>query len=106
MRIRRLVEKAKRFSREKYGEVEKNECLSAGYIAWGIDTSDGLAKSLHIVNFGNLLAGNMFRLVTWEKENGIRRKIHQAKHYIVYPETIQRRKDLNTDIRRMARVGV
>ena len=35
----------------------------------------------------------------------IGRKIPEAKQYVVYPETVQGTKDLNTDMRRKTRVG-
>ena len=75
------------------------------YIPGDINASDGLTKSLSSGNLGNLLVGNMFRLAkeSWGKEIG--GGIPSAKRYILYHETIQGKKDLNTDMRRMARVG-
>ena len=54
-----------------------------GYTAWNINTSDGLTKSLFIVNLGNLLDGDMLRIATEErKKKGIRRKIPASEHYV------------------------
>ena len=70
-----------------------------------INTSDGLTKSLSIVNLGNLLSGNMFRIVTEARKKEIRREIPADTPYFVYREEIQGQKDLNTDMRRKTRVG-
>ena len=50
------------------GELSKNQWLSVGYIPGDINTSDGITKSLSSVNFGNLLDGNIFRIVTEERK--------------------------------------
>ena len=64
-----------------------------------------MTKSLPVVNLGNALAGNMLRVAAEERKAEIRRKIHASKHYVAYPETIQGKKDLDTDMRRRTRVG-
>ena len=38
-------------------------------------------------------------------KGGIRKRVPDAKHYIVYPDTLQGRKDLDINMRREARVG-
>ena len=55
-------------------ELEQNKWLSAGYIHGDINTSDVWTKSLSSVKLGNLLDCNMFRIVTEERKNEIRRK--------------------------------
>ena len=70
-----------------------------------INTSDGWINILSSVNLGNLLGGDMFRISTEERGKEIRRKIHDAKHFIAHRETIQGRKDSSTAMRRKTRVG-
>ena len=53
-------------------QMGKDAWLIAAYIrgGGGINTADGLTKSLSSVNLGNFLDGDMFRIVTeaWKKE--------------------------------------
>ena len=42
--------------------------VGRGVYPGNINTSDGMTKSLYSVNLRNLLAGNMFRIVTEERE--------------------------------------
>ena len=44
-------------------------------------------------------------LVLTEEWDGISRKIHDDKHYIVYPEKLHGQKDLNTGMRRETRAS-
>ena len=69
------------------------------------NTSDGLTKSLPIVNLGGLLGASIPRIAKAERERVIRRKIPASKRYVVYHETIQGINDLDADMRRRARVG-
>ena len=64
-----------------------------------------MAKSMTIVNPRNLLAGNTFQIVTEETKDKIRRKLPAAKHYIVYPETVQGERILNQEIRKKTRLN-
>ena len=58
------------------------------------------------VNLGNLLAGKTSQTVTGEMKDKIRRKLPAAKHYIVYPETVQGKRSLNQMIRKRTRLSV
>ena len=79
--------------------------MSVGYNPGDISTSGGSARILPSVNLRDLSSRNLLRVVTDERGNGIRRKIPQSKHYIVYTETVHGQKDLNTDVRRKTRAG-
>ena len=79
--------------------------MSAGYIPGGLDTSGGLTKAMSSASAISLLNGASFRIVTEIQKGEIRRKLTASGHYIVYPETIQGRKDLNIDMRRKTRAG-
>ena len=52
-----------------------------------------------------LLSGGIFRIVTESREGEIRKLLPAAKHYIVYPETTQGKKDLGNNMRQETRVG-
>ena len=71
-----------------------NPWLSVGYIPGDLDTSDGMTKSMASINLRNLLAGNTFQIVTEEMKDKIRRKLPSANHYIVFPKTVQGRKEV------------
>ena len=73
-------------------ELLLNPWLGVGYIPGDLNTSDGMTKSMTSVNLRNLLAGNTFQIVTEEMKDKIRKKLPAAKHYIVYPETVQGKK--------------
>ena len=62
--------------------------------------SNALTKRLQRDNSLALLRKNKFIIVTEKKKVEIRRKLPVAKHYIVYPETVQGRKDLREFTRR------
>ena len=83
-----------------------NPWLGVGYIPGGLNTSDGMTESMSSVNLRSLLAENTFQIVTDQKETQIRKKLHAAKHYIVYPETTQGQRTLNQEIRRKTRLSV
>ena len=80
--------------------------LGVGYIPGGLNTSDGLAKSMSSANLRSLMAENTFQIVTEQMKNQIRKKLHASKHYIVYPDTTQGQRTLNEAIRKKARLGV
>ena len=68
-----------------------------------IHTSDGLTKSLSSLNLRNILAIDVFRIVTgvggnYEKELRI-------QTLIVYPGSIQGGRDMDIDMRRKTRAG-
>ena len=75
------------------------------FIPGGMTTSDGPTRSISSVNLRNLVAINVFRIVTEEREKEIRKQIPEANRYIVYPGTIQGGKDLDADVRRKTRAG-
>ena len=79
--------------------------LGVWYIPGELNTSDGMAKSMTSVNLRNLLAGNSFQIATGEMKGRIRKKLPGAKHYIVYPETVQGEGILNQEIRKKARLS-
>ena len=76
------------------------------YIPGGLNTSDGMAKSMTSVNLSSLLAGNTFQIATEETKGQIRRKLPAAKHYIAYLETVQGEGILNQEIRKKTRLNV
>ena len=46
------------------GGLLLNPWVGVGYIPGGLNTSDGMAKSMSSVNLRSLLAGNTFQIVT------------------------------------------
>ena len=82
-----------------------NPWLGVGYIPGDLNTSDGMAKSMSIVNLRSLLLGNTSQIATEQIKNQIRKKLPASKHYIVYPETTQGQRMLNREIRRKARLS-
>ena len=89
----------------KRSELERNDWLIVGYIPGDLNTSDGLTEAKYSASLGSLLNENAFRAVTEIQKNEIRQRLLAAKRYIVYPEAIQGREDLNADMRRKTRVG-
>ena len=87
------------------GELENTEWLSIGYIPGGMNTSDGLTKSMAWVKLRRLLNGDISQIVTETHKGGIRKRLPAAKHYIAYPETTQGHKDLNQNASMKTRVG-
>ena len=79
--------------------LEQNEWLSVGYIHGDIDASDGSGERISSVSLRNLPSGNLLRIVTG-KGGGNKQKIPASKHYILYPETFQGKKNLCAEMRR------
>ena len=69
-------------------ELDQNDWLIVGYIHGTMSASGGQTKTLSSANMRNLSDGNVSRIVIEGKKNGIRRKIPESKHYIVYHATI------------------
>ena len=65
-----------------------------------MEHSDSLTKSFPSGNFLALLTQNKFKIATGEIKGEIRRKLPPCKHYIVYPEKVQRGKELRKFMRR------
>ena len=57
------------------GGLERNKWLSVGYIPGGLNTSDGITKSMSSANSRRLLNGNSSRIGTEIQEAEIRTKI-------------------------------
>ena len=80
--------------------------MSVCYIHGGLNISDGLTKDMSSANLGILLSGNSIRIFPGIQKDGIRNRLPESKHYIVYTEEIQGGgKDLDIDMRRKTRVG-
>ena len=94
------------FLESNSGGLLLNQWLSVGYIPGDLNTSDGMTKSTTSVNLRNLMADNTFQIVTEEMEDKIRKKLPAAKHYIVYPETVQGKRSLDQMIRKRTRLNV
>ena len=94
------------FLESNRGKLLFNPWLGVGYIRGELNTSDGMKKSMTSVNLRNLLAGNTFQIVTEEMKDKIMKKLPAAKHYIVYPETVQGKRILNQEIRKNTRLNV
>ena len=48
---------------------------------------------------------NIPQIVTESQKGEIRKRLHAATHYIVYPQTTQGKKDLDNNMRQKTRVG-
>ena len=55
--------------------------------------------------WGILLNGNKFRIATEIQKGEIRKRLPASKHYNVYRESFQGRKDFDIDMRRTTRAG-
>ena len=75
-----------------------------GVFSSGISTSGSLAKSISIDALIWRLARHAFMISTETAQGGIIRKFASGKHYIVYPEKIRGKKDLDTFMRCKTRV--
>ena len=53
-----------------------------------------------------LLSENIFQIATELRNGEIRKRLRAAKHYIVYPETTQGKKDLDNNMRQRTRAGI
>ena len=93
------------FSEVTDGGVKRGNWLSSGCIHAVANIPGGLTKATSSDSLGVLLNKSSFRIVTEIEKGGIIRKIPASKRYIVYPEAIRGRGDLDTDARRMARAG-
>ena len=72
-------------------EAEQNNWLVVGYIPGGINTSDGLSKSLSSVDTANLLACDISRISAEQKKKGISRKTPSGKRYTVFLKLLRGR---------------
>ena len=79
--------------------------MGIGYIPGGINASVGLAKSMTGVMFKRLLSENIPQIVTVSRKGEIGKRLPAAKHYIAYPDTTQRKKDLDNNMWQKTRAG-